>query len=217
MWAVALSLSTYSSDNGTTWHAPVQVTTSFIRDVQITGDKVTGDVYIAGMDENSGNGCIPAAAPTETTRSTAPLTAVTPGPTPTPGPPLSALAAAASGFFCTMYSSPAYWRHMGWGEPAAYNHVVSLVYALKDGSDPGNVFLHSFHRQRRDLQCARPVELQHRSHQGAVACPTSRSAKLALSSPRGMTRHRGHLPAVSPPVPPIFVTRCIRTSRPITA
>jgi hypothetical protein len=33
----------------------------FVRDVQITGDKVTGDVYIAGMDENSGNGCVPAA------------------------------------------------------------------------------------------------------------------------------------------------------------
>ena len=39
-----------------------------------------------------------------------------------------------------MYSSPAYWRSMGWGEPAAYNHIVSLVYAQKDGSDPGNVY-----------------------------------------------------------------------------
>ena len=29
---------------------------------------------------------------------------------------------------------------VGWGEPAAYNHVVSLVYAEKDGSDPGNVY-----------------------------------------------------------------------------
>jgi Kelch motif. len=29
---------------------------------------------------------------------------------------------------------------MGWGEPAAFNHVVSLVYAQKDGSDPGNVY-----------------------------------------------------------------------------
>src|SRR6478672_1407797 len=43
-------------------------------------------------------------------------------------------------------------------------------------------------------------------------CPTSRSAKLAPSWPRGMTRHRGHLPAVSPPVPPTFVIRCIRNS-----
>ena len=30
------------------------VTTTFIRNVQITGDKVTGDVYIAGMDEMGG-------------------------------------------------------------------------------------------------------------------------------------------------------------------
>ena len=45
---------TYSSDNGTTWHAPISVDPTFIRDVQITGDKVTGDVYIAGMDEMGG-------------------------------------------------------------------------------------------------------------------------------------------------------------------
>ena len=43
---------TYSTDNGTTWHAPIAVNPDFVRDVQITGDKVTGDVYIAGMDEN---------------------------------------------------------------------------------------------------------------------------------------------------------------------
>ena len=46
--------STYSTDGGTTWPSPVNVTNTFIRDVQITGDKVTGDVYIAGMDEMGG-------------------------------------------------------------------------------------------------------------------------------------------------------------------
>ena len=45
---------TYSSDNGATWHAPIAVTANFIRDVQITGGKITGDVYIAGMDEMGG-------------------------------------------------------------------------------------------------------------------------------------------------------------------
>ena len=45
---------TYSSDNGTTWHTPISVAPTFIRDVQITGDKITGDVYIAGMDEMGG-------------------------------------------------------------------------------------------------------------------------------------------------------------------
>ena len=47
----------YSTDNGTTWHAPVIVTNTgtFIRNVQITGDMSgNGAVYIAGMDEGGG-------------------------------------------------------------------------------------------------------------------------------------------------------------------
>src|SRR5205814_5570919 len=46
----------YSTDNGVTWTQERQLTTGtpFIRDVQITGDKVNGDVYIAGMDEGGG-------------------------------------------------------------------------------------------------------------------------------------------------------------------
>ena len=41
---------------------------------------------------------------------------------------------------CT--AAPAYWRHMGWGEPAAYNGVVHYVYAARNpgNGDPGNVF-----------------------------------------------------------------------------
>ena len=44
-----------STDDGNTW-TPHQITsgTPFIRNVQITGDLVTGDVYIAGMDEGGG-------------------------------------------------------------------------------------------------------------------------------------------------------------------
>src|SRR5262245_38849491 len=43
----------YSTDNGATWTNVRQLTsgTPFIRDVQITGDLVAGDVYVAGMDE----------------------------------------------------------------------------------------------------------------------------------------------------------------------
>ena len=72
---------TYSSDNGATWHSPITVinTGTFIRDVQITGDLVTGDVYIAGMDE--GGGGFP--HNDRTTCSGRP-TAATPGTTPTP-------------------------------------------------------------------------------------------------------------------------------------
>jgi hypothetical protein len=45
-----------STDNGSTWSSPVQVSSggTFIRNVQITGDAATGDVYIAGMDEGGG-------------------------------------------------------------------------------------------------------------------------------------------------------------------
>src|SRR6266702_5805802 len=42
-----------STDNGSTW-TQHGITSSFIRDVQITGDPATGDVYIAGMDEGGG-------------------------------------------------------------------------------------------------------------------------------------------------------------------
>ena len=44
-----------STDDGNTW-TPHQVTSGspFIRDVQITGDLATGDVYIAGMNEGGG-------------------------------------------------------------------------------------------------------------------------------------------------------------------
>src|SRR5439155_8095880 len=48
---------TFSTDNGATWHAPINVsnTATFIRDVQITGDlSGNGTIYIAGMDEGSG-------------------------------------------------------------------------------------------------------------------------------------------------------------------
>ena len=34
-----------------------------------------------------------------------------------------------------------YWRHEGWGEPAAFNNFVHLVYAQHGaGSDPGDVY-----------------------------------------------------------------------------
>jgi len=44
--------------------------------------------------------------------------------------------------FSTMYNNPAYWRHMGWGEPAALNGVVHYVYASRNTAtgDPGDVF-----------------------------------------------------------------------------
>jgi hypothetical protein len=135
----------HSTDGGNTWSAPVNLSipsgASFIRDVQITGDYANGDVYVAGMDESNGSGCTAGCGSTRRNviyRSTdggATFTNTYVSPTAFVGPCRSN-----SGYFCTMYSSPAYWRHMGWGEPAAFNHVVSLVYAEKDGADPGNVY-----------------------------------------------------------------------------
>ena len=130
-----------STDSGATWSSPIHVSSgaTFVRNVQITGDKVTGDLYIAGMDENSGNGCISGCG---TTRSNLIYRSTDGGATWTntyTGPTFVGACRSSGGYFCGMYSG-GYWRHMSWGEPAAYNHVVSLVYAQKDGSDPGNVY-----------------------------------------------------------------------------
>ena len=128
---------TYSSDNGATWHAPISVFSSFVRDVQITGDKVTGDVYIAAMNENGGNGNF--------NRNNLIYRSTDGGNTWTntyTGPTFTGAHRTNSGYFACMYNNPAYWRHMGWGEPAAYNQVVSYVYAAGNTSngDPGDVF-----------------------------------------------------------------------------
>ena len=126
----------FSTDNGLTWTNERQVTTTFIRNVQITGDKVTGDVYIAGMDEMGGG---------LTNRANKIYRSTDGGNTWTntyTGPTFAGPGRSASGFFATMYASPAYWRHMGWGQPAAYNQVVSYVYAARNtgSGDPGDVF-----------------------------------------------------------------------------
>src|SRR5713101_7102890 len=128
----------YSTDNGATWTNARQLTsgTPFIRDVQITGDLVTGDVYVAGMNENGGG---------LTTRNNLMFRSTDGGNTWTntyTGSTFSGPGRSASGYFATMYDNPAYWRHMGWGEPAAFNHIVSYVYAARNTSngDPGDVF-----------------------------------------------------------------------------
>jgi hypothetical protein len=136
---------THSTDGGNTWSAgvnlPIPSGASFIRDVQITGDYANGDVYVAGMDENNGGGCSSGCGTPRRNviyRSTdggATFAQTYVSPSTFVGPCRSN-----SGYFCCMYNSPAYWRHMGWGEPAVLNGVVSLVYAEKDGSDAGNVY-----------------------------------------------------------------------------
>ncbi|PYI46906.1 MAG: hypothetical protein DMF10_08140, partial [Verrucomicrobia bacterium] len=103
----------HSNDNGVTWSNETQVTNSFIRDVQITGDPTNGDVYVAGMDE--GGGGFPHNDINKIYRSTdggVTFTNTYTGPT-FPGPGVGAV-----GYFAVMFTDGGgYWRHEGWGEP----------------------------------------------------------------------------------------------------
>jgi hypothetical protein len=130
----------YSTDNGVTWTQERQLTTGtpFIRDVQITGDKVNGDVYVAGMDE--GGGGFPHNDINHIYRSTDggnTWAHTYNSASAFPGPGVTAV-----GYFACMFSDGGgYWRHEGWGEPAAYNQVVHLVYAQHGaGADAGDVY-----------------------------------------------------------------------------
>jgi hypothetical protein len=127
----------YSTDNGLTWTKPQQIiSTSLIRNVHITGDLVTGDVYLAAMDDMGGG---------FTSRANKIYRSTDGGNTwaltytglafPAPG-------RTGCSYFPCMYYGPTYWRTSGSGEPAALNHVVHLTYASRNPSngDPGNVF-----------------------------------------------------------------------------
>ena len=129
----------YSTDNGVTWTNARQITsgTPFIRNVQITGDLATGDVYIAGMNE--GGGGFPHNDSNLIFRSTDggnTWSNTYTGPS-FPGPGVTAV-----GYFACMFTDGGgYWRHEGWGEPGAYNGVVHYAYAQHGaGSDPGDVY-----------------------------------------------------------------------------
>src|SRR5882672_9530032 len=129
-----------STDNGVTWSPEIHITSSFIRDVQITGDPVTGDVYIAGMDE--GGGGFPHNDTNKIYRSTDGGTTWTNTYTGAPfaGPGVQ-VCSDNSYFSCMFPDAGGFWRHEGWGEPAALNGVVHLVYAQHGaGSDPGDVY-----------------------------------------------------------------------------
>jgi hypothetical protein len=129
-----------STDNGLTWSSPVQVSGfgNFIRNTQITGDlSGNGTIYIAGMDE--GGGGFPHNDTNLIYKSTdgGVTWSNTYTGTPFPGPGVGSV-----GYFAVMFPDfGGYWRHEGWGEPAAYNNVVHLVYAQHGtGSDPGDVY-----------------------------------------------------------------------------
>ena len=125
-----------STDNGATWGNEKVLNAAFIRDVQITGDLATGDVYVAGMDEGGGGSANRTNKMFRSTDGGATFTQTYSGPSfAAPG---STVCASNSYFYC-MFSGPSFWRHMGWGQPAALNNVVHYVYDSKNGSDTGNV------------------------------------------------------------------------------
>jgi hypothetical protein len=129
-----------STDNGATWSSAITVanTGTFIRNTQITGDMSgNGTIYIAGMDE--GGGGFPHNDTNLIYKSTdggATWSNTYTGPS-FPGPGVGSV-----GYFAVMFPDlGGYWRHEGWGEPAAFNNIVHLVYAQHGaGSDPGDVF-----------------------------------------------------------------------------
>src|SRR5437762_1610227 len=129
-----------STDNGSTWSGAITVanTGTFIRNTQITGDMSgNGTLYIAGMDE--GGGGFPHSDKNLIYKSTdggATWANTYTGPS-FPGPGVTAV-----GYFACMFPDDGgYWRHEGYGEPAAHNNVVHLVYAQHGtGSDPGDVY-----------------------------------------------------------------------------
>ncbi|PYJ29445.1 MAG: hypothetical protein DME90_05515, partial [Verrucomicrobia bacterium] len=110
------------SDNGTTWSTPVNVTSTFIRDIQITGDlQGGGNVYVASMDEGGGG---------LTTRINKVYRSTDGGATWNGGVNAGSCQGpgrSTSGYFALVFST--IWRHMGWGEPAVNGNVVSLDYA----------------------------------------------------------------------------------------
>ena len=96
-----------------------------------------GTIYIAGMDE--GGGGFPHNDTNKMFKSTdggATWSNTYTG-TPFPGPGVCS-----SGYFAGIFTTNGcYWRHEGWGEPAAFNNIVHLVYAQHGtGSDPGDVY-----------------------------------------------------------------------------
>src|SRR5438270_4397331 len=91
----------YSTDNGLTWTTERQVTTTFYRNVQITGDLTTGAVYIAAMDEMGGGLGNRANRLYRSTDGGNTWTNTYVGPT------FAGPGRGASGYFATMYDNPA--------------------------------------------------------------------------------------------------------------
>ncbi len=136
------ALSLVYSDDGSTWSSPVVLSSSFIRDVQVTGTPAgttryegnNSTVFVAGMDEGSGD-C--------DTRQNLMFKSLDGGKTwtsATLGARFDSICDSTCGYFAVV--NPI-WRHMGWGQPAVGpSGVVHYDYAGKglSNNDPGDIF-----------------------------------------------------------------------------
>ncbi len=124
---------TYSDDGGATWSSPVNVNSTFVRNVQITTGP-DGTVFIAGMNEGGGGLGSRTNIMYRSTNGGASWSPVTMGAA-FPGPGQSTC-----GYFAAMF--PSYWRHMGWGDVGAGpSGIIHYAYAQHGtGSDYGDVY-----------------------------------------------------------------------------
>lgn len=129
----------YSTDNGVTWTNERQISNTFFRNVQLTGDASTGTLYLASMNEMGGGLSNRANLLYRSTDGGNSWTQTYTGPT-FAGPGVTTCAS--NSYFACMFNGPSFWRHMGWGQPAALNGVVHYVYDSRNTSngDAGNVF-----------------------------------------------------------------------------
>ena len=134
--------STFSTDDGVTWQAPISVTLNFQRALKITGSLgVDGTVFTQTLDEGGGglNGPRQNFIYRSTNGGASWSAAVAQTPT-FLGP---GRVACSNSYFVCMYTSPAYWLDMGWGQPGVGpNNVVHYVYSARTTSpaDPGNIY-----------------------------------------------------------------------------
>jgi len=122
------------SDDGTNW-TKVQVASTFVRDVQLTGRPNGTAVFVAGMDEGGGglatrqNLLYGSGDGGNTWQST------------TLGPRFNAVGDStcpSNSYFARI--NPI-WRHMGWGQPAVGpNNVIHYAYAGKGAHENGDIF-----------------------------------------------------------------------------
>ena len=132
------------SDDGNTWSTPVQVSSTFERDVQLTGTLpgppppnagFTSTVFVVGMDEGSGGFDTRQNLIYRSTDGGVTWTAITMGPR--FNPPGDQLCASRSYF---PIINPI-WRLTGYGQPAVGpNGVVHYVYAGKGSLSGGDIF-----------------------------------------------------------------------------